>query len=104
MFRKLIAMTVATAIAVVGLSTTALASKGKKPKPGKIEGTLVATTSSSATIQLRNFSQVTVIVNSNTKIELNDQHVPLSSLPIGSKAEAVYNPTTMIATKVESET
>ncbi len=45
---------------------------------------------------------MSLAVNSATKVELNDRHVAITALPIGSRTEALFNPTTLIATKVES--
>jgi hypothetical protein len=48
-------------------------------------------------------STVTVIVDASTVIERNDTTATLADLQVGDRAEAVYSPSTMIATKIEAE-
>jgi hypothetical protein len=78
--------------------------KGGRVKSAKVEGTLTSVSVGQATIRRRNGAEVTVIVTSDTKVELNDVEVPLTSLPIGSRAQALYDAATFIATKLEAST
>jgi Domain of unknown function (DUF5666) len=75
--------------------------KGKKPA-GKVEGTITAVGASSVTIRARSGGQVTVGVTATTKIERNDRHVSLSAFKVGDRGEALFNPTTRVASKVEA--
>ncbi len=77
-------------------------SKGKKPAAGKVEGTITAVDASSVTIQARSGGLTTVGVTATTKIERNDRHVSLSAFKVGDRGEAVFNPTTKVASKVEA--
>lgn len=88
---------------ILGLALPSLteAAKGKNNNPGKIEGTLVAVASNGVVIAKSNGTQVSLGVTANTKVELNERRVPVTSLPVGSRAEALFDPVTLIATKVE---
>jgi hypothetical protein len=68
----------------------------------RVEGTLTAKTATTVTITRLSGSSVTVSVNGSTNIERNDIHTTLAGLRIGDRAEARYDPTTLLATKVES--
>ena len=99
--RQLLTLLMLAAAAVAAPSAFAKG-KGKTPKTGKVEGTLAAVASNGVSIQTAGGVLVSVGVTSATKVELNDRHVPVTSLPIGARAEAVFNPTTLIASKVEA--
>ena len=45
---------------------------------------------------------VTVGVSSATKLERNGARVSLSAFRVGDKAQAIYDPTTNLASKVEA--
>ena len=99
-------------VAVVGLASTTEAAKGRgrggsgggggnQPRPAKIEGRVTAVTTTSVTINTRR-GAVTVTVNAATKIERNDRHVRLAAIRVGDRGEALFNATTLVASKVES--
>ena len=87
----------------VGLGIPALtqAASGKNPKAGKVEGTLVGVASNGVVIKVSNGTAVSLGVSAATKVELNGVRVPITSLPLNSRAQALFDPATMIASKVE---
>lgn len=91
-------------LAVVSLALPSLANaaKGKNDKAGKVEGTLVSVASNGVVIKKQGGTLVSVGVTAATKVELNGVRVPVTSLPIGSRAQALFDPATMIASKVEA--
>ena len=92
-----------SAVVTLSLLTPAEAAKGKSPKPaGKAEGTLDGVAANGVIIRTKSGSLVSLGVNASTKVELNGVKVPVTSLPVGSRTQALYDPATMIATKVES--
>lgn len=94
-----------TAAITLAVASNAEAAKGKTPKPaGKVEGTLQGVAGNGVVIRVQNGTLVSIGINASTKIELNDVRVPVSSLPLGSRTEALFDPATQIATKVESKT
>ncbi|MFT3883640.1 MAG: DUF5666 domain-containing protein [Gemmatales bacterium] len=107
MFRVLMSRSLVVALLSLFVATAVIHAdqKGKKPKPGSsanVEGTITAVGASSITITKRNGSSVTVGVDATTKIERNDRHVAFSSILVGDRGEAKYNPTTLLAGKVEA--
>lgn len=100
------------AVAMLGLfvlNAEVLADKGKgkggnasKTDQAKIEGTITAVGPASVTIRTRSGVVRTVTVNAATKVERNDLHVALSAFKVGDRGEALFNTTTMIASKVEA--
>lgn len=94
-----------TAFVALGLLSQAEAAKGKSPKPaGKVEGTLEAVAANGVVIRKQDGTLVSLGVNASTKVELNDVKAPVTSLPLGSRTQALYDPATTIASKVESKT
>ncbi len=83
-------------LALVGFAipTFTQAASGKTPKAGKVEGTLVGVASNGVVIQRSNGTQVSLGVTAATKVELNGVRVPVTSLPIGSRAQALFDPAT----------
>lgn len=105
MFKKLIStLALAAVVAAFALSLSPSTTHAAKARPGRVEGTLTAvnTTNMTATITRRNSTAVTVFITPATKIERNDEHVPLSALKVGDHAQARFNPATMAASKLES--
>ncbi len=55
------------------------------------------------TLTLQNGTTVTVTIDSNTKLERNDQHVSsLTAFKLGDRGEALFDATTMVASKFEA--
>ncbi|HQR05506.1 MAG TPA: DUF5666 domain-containing protein [Gemmatales bacterium] len=107
MFRVLMSRSLVLALLSLFVVTAVLQAdqKGKKPKPGasaSVEGTISAVGAASVTITKRNGVSVTVAIDATTKIERNDRHVALSSILVGDRGEAKYNPATLLAGKVEA--
>ena len=73
-------------------------------KSAKVEGVLTAVDLGAGTVTITPLGGSPVVLNvtAGTKIERNEIHVPLSALQIGDAAEAKFDATTMIATKVET--
>jgi len=90
------------AVLSVALPMLADAASGKNDKAGKVEGTLVSVAVNGVVIKKQGGTLVSVGVTTATKVELNGVRVPVTSLPIGSRAQALFNPSTQIATKVEA--
>ena len=67
----------------------------------KFEGRITAVGAASVTIARGTVSK-TFIVNAATKVERNDRHVALSAFKVGDRGEAVFNATTLVASKVEA--
>lgn len=81
--------------------------KGNSGKPAaaaqaKVEGRITALGASSVTITNRAGVNTTVGVVATTKIERNDRHASLAAFKVGDRGEAVFNATTMVASKVEA--
>lgn len=76
---------------------------GGNNQGSKVEGTITAVGANSVTIRRLNGTTITVQVASTTKVERNDFHVALSAFKVGDRGEARYDPTTLVATKVEAE-
>lgn len=83
------------------IPSLAHAAKGKTPKAGKVEGTLVGVASNGVVIQRLDGTLVSLGVNAATKVEHNGVRVLVTSLPINSPAQALFDPATLIASKVE---
>lgn len=78
------------------------------PVPGlaKVEGTIsgVDLVGSSVTITpKRGGAPVTLVVDTNTYIKRNGTPATLADLQLGDKAEAKYDPLTMVAVKIEAK-
>jgi hypothetical protein len=101
------------AIATLGLfvlNAEVQADKGKgkggnnaaKTAQAKIEGTISAVGPASVTIVSRSGVSKTLTVSASTKVERNDRHVALSAFKVGDRGEALFNATTLLASKVEA--
>lgn len=102
---------IVASLVIVCLMTAAVEAKSKGPaKPkspqAKVEGTITAidTESGKVTITRRRGTEVTVVVDDKTKIEVDDAHAALADLAVGMRGEAKYDPTTFVASKLEGET
>jgi hypothetical protein len=70
----------------------------------KVEGTLTAVGGSSVTIAPeKGGPEVTLTVDASTIIQRNKMPAALADLQVGDKVEAKYDPTTMIAIKIEAK-
>ncbi len=69
----------------------------------EIEGTITAIGASSITIQPPTGASLTLGVNVTTQISFEDQPVALADLPLGVRAEADYDPTTLVAITIRAE-
>lgn len=81
--------------------------KGKSGSPAtaaqaKVEGRITAVGANSVTITNRAGANTTVGVDATTKVERNDRHASLAAFKVGDRGEALFNPTTMVASKVEA--
>lgn len=88
--------------ALLCITTLAIARDGGKPKPGRVEGTISATTATSITITDRQKHDITLTVDGSTKIERNEVRVKLGALQVGDRAEARFDSTTNLASKIEA--
>lgn len=105
MLHRIVGLIMVCALAfALGVPSVADAASGKNNKAGKVEGTLVGVAANGVVIQTRSGTMVSVGVTSATKVELNDVRVPVTQLPLGSRAQALFDPATKIATKVEATT
>lgn len=68
----------------------------------KVEGVLAAKSASSVTIRTQQNQSITLTVTSATRIERNGRRVGLAALQIGDRAQARYDGTTLVASKVET--
>lgn len=75
---------------------------GNQNGSSQVEGLITEVTANSISIRQQNGTIVTVLVDSNTKIERNDLHVLLSAFQVGDRGEARFDSTSMIASKVEA--
>lgn len=90
-------------MAIVSMSLPSMVNaRGQQNKAGKVEGTLVGVASNGVVIQKQGGTKVSVGVVASTKVELNGKQVLVTKLPLGAHAQALFNPDTMIATKVEA--
>ncbi len=72
----------------------------------KVEGKIAAVDTAAQTVTItpkRGGPDVVVNVNASTKIKRNDRSAALADLLVGDKVEAKYNPSTMIASKIEAK-
>lgn len=105
--RRMFGVLVLGAVLSVGLLAQADAAKGRgggRNKAGKVEGTLVAASQSSVAIRTSGGTIVSLTLSPLTKIEQNDRRVLVSQLTIGARAQALFDPATLIASKVETVT
>ncbi len=90
------------ALISMAVPSLTLAAKGANNKAGKVEGTLVGVATNGVVIKRLNGTQVSLGVTATTKVELNGRRVAITSLPIGSAAQALFDPATQVASKVEA--
>lgn len=94
-------------VAIVGatLATSADASTERGGnKANKVEGKIVSVDVANlkVTIKTQAGALVSVQANAATKIERNGFHSTLAAFKVGDVGQAVLNPTTKIATKIEA--
>ncbi len=75
---------------------------GNQTGSTQVEGIITEVTADSVSIRQQNGNIVTVLVDSNTKIERNDLHVLLNAFQVGDRGEARFDATSMLASKVEA--
>ena len=85
-------------------NTTTLVATRVRAKSPKIEGTVTAvdTTANTVTIEKSGGLAITVQAVEHTKIEYNGKHATLADFQIGDRGQAVYNPQTFVASKIEA--
>jgi len=87
--------------------TTLIATKVEAKDHSGVEskGTITAidTTAGTLTFQRRDGTSITISVTATTVLARNGATATLSSFVVGDTVEVKYNPTTLVATKVESE-
>lgn len=88
--------------AASALPNMVYAASGKSTTASKVEGRLTGVASNGVIIKTASGVFVSVGVTSSTKVELNGAHVSVTSLPIGARAQAVFDATTSVASKVEA--
>lgn len=104
--RRNFGILVLASVVSVGLLSQADAAKGRggRNKAGKVEGVLVSASTAGVSIRTSGGAIVSLTLSPLTKIEQNDQHVPVTSLTIGARAQALFDPVSLIASKVETST
>lgn len=88
-------------VVVLGMSGAQAASGSGKIKAGKVEGTLTAASATGVVIRKAGGATVTLSITATTKIEKNGVRVPVTSLTIGNPVQALFDPSTNVASKVE---
>src|SRR5262245_13506777 len=70
----------------------------------KVEGTVVAVDPGASTVTIRRQDGLGVMVRATaaTKIERNGRRVPLSAIRLNDRGQALCDPATKIATKIEA--
>jgi hypothetical protein len=105
MQKIVVAMIACAALALLTTAIQADSGKGKggnnQPAQSKVEGRIVAVGESSVTITTARGQSLTVLVTAQTKVERNDRRVPLASLRVGDRGQALFTAATMVASKVE---
>lgn len=94
------------ALALALVQSAAWAASGSGSGNGaKVEGVITAVIPSNGlvTIKQTNGQSVNVTAVATTKIERNSVHATLDSFKIGDKGQALYNPATGIATKIQAK-
>ncbi len=108
MFRVLMNRSLILAFLSLFVATAVLSAdqKGKNapksPAQAKVEGVITAVGASSVTITRRSGASTTVGVNATTKVERNDRRATLAAFKVGDQGEALFNATTLVASKVEA--
>ena len=90
------------AVVFAGLPGALEAATGKN-KVGKVEGTLTAASATGVVIRKQGGTTVSLAINSATKIEKNGVRVAITALVIGNPVQALFDPATNVATKVEQK-
>src|SRR4051794_24164633 len=86
----------------LALASAVAASARQGVRAAEVHGTIAALNASSITINAG--TPVTLTVNSQTRVELNGQRASLSSLAVNEPAEAKFDPSTLVASRIEVET
>ena len=89
-------------VGALGPVSISEAASGKVAKSGKVEGVLVGVASNGVVIKNQAGTLVSVGVTAATKVELNGVRVSVTSLPVGARAQALFDTATNVATKVEA--
>lgn len=115
MFRVLMNRSLALALLSLFVATAVLQAddrgrnrgKGQSGNPAssaqaKVEGTITVIGANTVIITNRAGVNTTVGVDATTKVERNDRRVSLSAFKAGDRGQALFNPATMVASKVEA--
>jgi len=88
---------------------TMLASKidayGEQPQPQEVYGTISAVDTGANTLTIApsdGSDAITLVVDGNTNIKLDDNGASLGDLKVGGNVDAYYDPTTMLASEVDA--
>ena len=75
-------------------------------KKGEIKGAISAITLGTGTVTItpsKGGADVVLMIDSSTRFERGVLHITLADLVVGDKVEAKFNPTTMLASKIETK-
>lgn len=73
-------------------------------KKGEIKGAISAITPGTVTITpSKGGADVVLMIDSSTRFERGVLHITFADLVVGDKVEAKFNPTTMLASKIETK-
>jgi hypothetical protein len=104
MINRIAVLTLFLAVVFAGMPSVQAASgsgKNKAVKAGKVEGTLTAVSATGVVIRKQGGSTVTLRVTTATKVERNGVKVAVTALKVGNPAQALFDPATSVASKVE---
>jgi hypothetical protein len=102
MLNRIVMVTLMLGVVFAGMPGMLEAASGsRKSKAGKVEGVLTAKSATGVVIRVQNGSTVSLRVVATTKIEVADVRVPLTRLKVGARTQALFDPATNIASKVE---
>jgi hypothetical protein len=93
-------------VTATNVATRIEAENDSEQEPAEVEGQVTAASDTSITIAPRTGDSVTLTLDSSTVILVNGKPGAAADIKVGDKAEAVYDATTKVASKVavESET
>ena len=102
MLNRIVMLTLMLGVVFVGMPGVLEAASGSgKSKAGKVEGVLTAKSATGVVIRVQNGSTVSLKLVATTKIEVAGVRVPVTKLKIGARTQALFDPATNVASKVE---
>lgn len=102
MLNRIVLMTLMLGVVFAGMPGMLEAASGSgKSKVGKVEGVLTAKSATGVVIRVQNGSTVSLKVVATTKIEVAGVRVPLTRLRIGAPTQALFDPATNVASKIQ---